>query len=61
MNPLEPDSKKVLVDPRPLFASTWMALFMELRKNYVERHPTVPIDTNSSQDNDDKQPVQKIN
>jgi len=36
-----------MVDTRPLFASTWMALFTVLRKNYNERHLVVPSNTES--------------
>jgi hypothetical protein len=61
MKQLESNSREVLVDPRPLFASTWMALFTELRKNYIERHPIGPLDTKSLQDNDSKQPVGNVN
>lgn len=38
MSPIEPSKDKVPVDSKPLFASTWVALFSVLRKNYNERH-----------------------
>ena len=44
MRNIEPSNNKVLIDTRPMFASTWMALFTELRKNYNERHLIDPID-----------------
>lgn len=38
MNHIEPSKNKNLVDSKPLFASTWLALFSVLRKNYNARH-----------------------
>lgn len=38
MNNFETNRNEGLVDTKPMFASTWMVLFTELRKNYNERH-----------------------
>jgi len=38
MNNIETSNNKVMVNTRPMFASTWMVLFTELRRNYNERH-----------------------
>lgn len=38
MSNFETNSSKVLADTKPMFASTWMVLFTELRRNYNERH-----------------------
>ena len=37
MNHYETDTNGTLVNPAPLFASVWMALFHVLRRNYNER------------------------
>ena len=37
MNHYEPNTNGDLVNPAPLFASVWLALFYVLRKNYNER------------------------
>ena len=42
MNNFKTSSNEVLVDTKPMFASTWMVLFTELRKNYNERHLANP-------------------
>ncbi len=41
MKHLETDRKEVLVDEKPLFSSTWLALFTVLRKNYKQRNVVV--------------------
>jgi len=38
MKPLETNSNHPLIIERPLFSSTWLALFTVLRKNYYERN-----------------------
>jgi len=37
MNQYNANTNGGLVDTAPLFASVWLALFNELRKNYMER------------------------
>ena len=37
MNHYETNTNGALVNPTPLFASVWLALFHVLRKNYNER------------------------
>ena len=37
MNQYETNTNGALVNPAPLFASVWLALFNVLRKNYKER------------------------
>ncbi len=37
MNHYETNTNGALVNPAPLFASVWLALFHVLRKNYNER------------------------
>jgi len=41
MKQSETSSKKALVGERPLFSSTWLALFSVLRKNYNDRNHVV--------------------
>ena len=41
MKHLETNCKEVLVDEKPLFSSTWLALFTVLRKNYNGRNVDV--------------------
>ena len=41
MKHLETNRKEVLVDEKPLFSSTWLALFTVLRKNYKQRNVVV--------------------
>ena len=38
MNHHKTHAHGTIVDPAPLFASVWLALFNELRKTYSERH-----------------------
>ena len=37
MNHLKQESNGAMVATEPLFASVWLALFNEIRKNYIER------------------------
>ena len=37
MNQYKQESNGVVAAAEPLFASVWLALFFELRKNYIER------------------------
>jgi len=37
MNHLDTDREVLKTDAKPLFASVWLALYSELRKNYTER------------------------
>ena len=39
MNQIKQKPNGVVVVTEPLFASVWLALFNELRKNYIERRP----------------------
>jgi hypothetical protein len=48
MNHYETDTNGALVNPAPLFASVWLALFHVLRKNYNERNLAEAEKTNSS-------------
>jgi hypothetical protein len=41
MKRLETSHKEILVDEKPLFSSTWLALFTVLRKNYKARHVVI--------------------
>lgn len=59
MNQLKTSSNEDLADTRPLFASTWMALFTVLRKNYNERHTFVPVNTANLNTAKQKQTEQK--
>ena len=60
MKHLETNRKDVLVDEKPLFSSTWLALFTVLRKNYKARTvvvatpDTVNLKTLSSEQSDIK-------
>jgi len=38
MNHLQTDREVLRSDTKPLFASVWLALYSELRKNYADRH-----------------------
>lgn len=37
MNPYKTDNNQAAVDRAPIFASVWLTLFNELRKNQVKR------------------------
>jgi len=39
MNHIKQKPNGAVAATEPLFASVWLALFNELRKNYIERHP----------------------
>jgi hypothetical protein len=60
MKRFETSHKEILVDEKPLFSSTWLALFTVLRKNYKARHvvvatpDTVNLKTLSSEQSDTK-------
>ena len=45
MNGYETKINRALVIDPPLFSSVWMALYNELRKNFLERHVTTDTDT----------------
>ncbi|MDH3903850.1 MAG: hypothetical protein OES90_11580 [Xanthomonadales bacterium] len=49
MNDFKTSRNDVLVDTKPMFASTWIVLFNELRKNYNDRHLV---------DSENKEPIQ---
>jgi hypothetical protein len=57
----ETGSDGILVQPRPLFASTWMALFYMLRKNYNERHFVGPENAECSQATEKNKSGKKLN
>ena len=48
MNHYETNTNGALVNPAPLFASVWLALFHVLRKNYNERNLAEAANTKSS-------------
>ncbi|MDX2487526.1 MAG: hypothetical protein QNL03_08545 [Gammaproteobacteria bacterium] len=48
MNQFETRNNEILVKTKPLFASTWLALFKGLRKSYNERRPVKPSSTEIS-------------
>jgi len=48
MNLIEPSKNEVPVDSKPLFGSTWVALFSVLRKKYNERQITDPANAEYS-------------
>jgi len=56
MNNFETSNNKVMVNTRPMFASTWMVLFTELRKNYNERHLANPENKERMQPTKQKRP-----
>ncbi|MDX2427451.1 MAG: hypothetical protein QNK22_02070 [Xanthomonadales bacterium] len=56
MNKFETSSSKVLVDTKPMFASTWMVLFAELRRNYNEWHLVEPENKKRVQPTEQKRP-----
>ena len=49
MNPHETKTNGALVDAAPLFASVWLALFNELRRNYYERRLMSAVSAESLQ------------
>ena len=51
MNQYNTDNNGALVTTAPLFASVWLALFSELRKNYNEWRLANAADAGSSQSN----------
>ena len=51
MNRVEHDTNGTLVNTTPLFASSLLALFYVLRKNFNERRlPVKPVDRSSQND-----------
>ena len=56
MNNFETSSRKVLVDTKPMFASTWVVLFTELRRSYYERHLVEPENQERVQPAEQKRP-----
>ena len=62
MKHLETNRKDVLVDEKPLFSSTWLALFTVLRKNYKARNVVVATpDTVNLKTLADEQSDMKLN
>ena len=59
MNNFETSSSKVLVDTKPMFASTWVVLFTELRRSYYERHLVEPENQKRVQPAKQKRPGSK--
>jgi len=49
MNHYETNTNGALVNPTPLFASVWLALFQVLRKNYNERRLAEAANTKMEQ------------
>lgn len=50
MNQLKQESNGAVVATEPLFASVWLALFNELRKNYVDRRQVKSENSTDSQE-----------
>jgi hypothetical protein len=48
MTHLETGNDEIRVDTKPLFASTWIALYDVLRKHYHQRHVITPVNPKSS-------------
>lgn len=48
MNHYEPESNGAMVAAEPLFASVWLALYYELRKNYIKRRSMKLADSESA-------------
>jgi hypothetical protein len=48
MNHYKADTDVSLVDTTPLFASVWLALYNQLRKNYVERRLAIAASKENS-------------
>ena len=48
MNHYKPEPNVSLVDSTPLFASVWLALYNQLRKNYVERRLAIAASKENS-------------
>jgi hypothetical protein len=48
MNHYKADTEVSLVDTKPLFASVWLALYNQLRKNYVERRLAIAASKENS-------------
>ena len=61
MNSIEPSKNEVPLDSKPLFGSTWVALFSVLRKSYNERHIIDPADAEYSKPRDWQQADKKHN
>ena len=61
MNQFETRNNEILVKTKPLFASTWLALFEVLRKSYNERRLFNPASTESSPAKKKAQSSQKLN
>ena len=56
MNNFKTNRNDVLIDSKPMFASTWMVLFTELRKNYNERNLIEPENKERMQTSKQNQP-----
>jgi len=56
MNNFKTNRNDDLIDTKPMFASTWMVLFTELRKNYNERNPIEPENKERIQASKQNQP-----
>ena len=50
MNHLEQESNGAVAATEPLFASVWLALFNEIRKNYVDRRQVKSENSAKSQE-----------
>jgi hypothetical protein len=48
MNQSKNESNGAMAAAEPLFASVWLALFYEIRKNFVERRSMKSTDTTDS-------------
>jgi len=48
MNHYKAETNVSLVDTTPLFASVWLALFNQLRKNFIERRLAIAASKENS-------------
>ena len=49
MKPQETNTKRARVNTAPLFSSVWLALFNELRQQYIERRLEITTDSDCPQ------------
>jgi len=61
MNNFETRSNAVSVDTKPLFASTWIALYTVLRKNYTERQLAAQVNTDDFESIKKESPAHRLN
>jgi len=54
MNHVKQESNGAMAATQPLFASVWLALFNEIRKNYIERRSVKSESSADSQTQEQK-------